>query len=84
MLNDLGKELNDWSAKRRKEKGGQEKSLWEELADIGEEFVEALEEVGLTVCCALVVDACMFTLGIALKRPKRPRTSHVMLCVCAC
>lgn len=46
MLNDLGKELNDWSSQRRAKKGGREKSLWEELADIGEEFVEALEEVG--------------------------------------
>ena len=41
---DLEKEWGD----RKKRRGKQDASLWEELADIGEEFVEFLEhELGL-------------------------------------
>ncbi len=49
MMNDLGKEFSAWSAQRKSKSGGKnegrEKSLWEELADLGEELVDALEEV---------------------------------------
>lgn len=57
MVNDLGKEFSSWSEQRRAKagRGGsssgssgsstRERSLWEELADLGEELVDALEEV---------------------------------------
>ncbi|PSC76658.1 glycosyltransferase family 77 [Micractinium conductrix] len=54
LLRDLDKELSDYAAKRRSKataseaaagpgRAGAPKSLWEELYDIGEEFVEFLE-----------------------------------------
>lgn len=50
-------------AERRKRKGKEQPmSLWEELSDIGEEFVEFLEkEIGLgppEVCCSSLNDVC--------------------------
>lgn len=55
MLRDLEKELSSYAAERQRKRataagGGAAsapKSLWEELFDIGEEFVEFLEQVGL-------------------------------------
>lgn len=45
MLRDLDKELSEF-ARERRQKGGAPKSLWEELYDIGGEFVDFLEQVG--------------------------------------
>ncbi|KAL4452530.1 hypothetical protein ABPG75_008192 [Micractinium tetrahymenae] len=54
MLRDLEKELSSYAAERQRKRGpaagagaggaGAPKSLWEELFDIGEEFVEFLEQ----------------------------------------
>lgn len=43
FFNDLEKEWGDYSKRRGREAAGP-KSLWEELADIGEELVEFLEK----------------------------------------
>ena len=49
MLRDLDKELSAFARERRERRGGggsgAPKSLWEELYDIGEEFVDFLEQV---------------------------------------
>lgn len=44
LFNDLEKEWSEYSKRRGREAAGP-KSLWEELADIGEELVEFLEKV---------------------------------------
>lgn len=49
MLRDLDKELSAFARERQQKRaasGGAPKSLWEELYDIGEEFVDFLEQVG--------------------------------------
>lgn len=62
MLRDLEKELSSYAAERQRKRssaatgggGGSAsvpKSLWEELYDIGEEFVEFLEQVGASRGC---------------------------------
>lgn len=43
LFRDIEKEWNEYASGRNKSEGP--KSLWEELADIGEEFVEFLEMV---------------------------------------
>lgn len=45
LINDLGKEWSEYSRQRSETSSDGPKSLWEELADIGEEFVEFLEKV---------------------------------------
>lgn len=58
MLRDLEKELSSYAAERQRKRtaasGGKAstpKSLWEELYDIGEEFVDFLEQVRAALPC---------------------------------
>ena len=50
MLRDLDQELLNYSQQRQQARGAGRatgpKSLWDELYDIGEEFVDFLEQVG--------------------------------------
>lgn len=54
MLRDLDKELSAFARERQQKRatsgGGAPKSLWEELYDIGEEFVDFLEQVRRCWC----------------------------------
>lgn len=45
LFNDLSKEWDAYS-RQRSQDATSPKSLWEELADLGEEFIEFLEKVG--------------------------------------
>jgi len=52
LFRDLEKEWQDYSRSRQSEGDPSvPKDLWEELADIGEEFVEFLEMVRYRCCC---------------------------------
>lgn len=76
MLRDLDKELSAFARERREKRaaaggggGGAPKSLWEELYDIGEEFVDFLEQVALLFFCFFVSDWPRRSLWASSRQP---------------
>jgi sugar phosphate isomerase/epimerase len=56
-VRDLEREWGSYSAGRRGQ-SSEPRSLWEELADVGEELVEFLEKVGVVCCMPAECDLC--------------------------